>query len=112
MLFDSKLKKALKRALQNPSTAAEAIAEVSDETVSTPAEAELVVQVLKLFPLPPSAKQERVFTSPLHHVAGWMQGAEDEKVRAVFKRLAAPELLRLFDDGARSAAGNDDIFLR
>lgn len=40
MLFDSKLKSALKQALRNPSSAAEAIQEVCDETVSTAAEAE------------------------------------------------------------------------
>ncbi len=112
MLFDTKLKKALKRAIQRPGTAADEIQQVSSETVSTAAEAELVVQLLKLFPLPGSDRNERVFTSPLHHVVAWMQGAEDEQVRAVFKAFGAPELLRLFDDGIRSAEGKDDIFVK
>jgi hypothetical protein len=112
MLHDSKLKSALKRALQNPSTAADAIKEVSSETVSTPAEAELVVQVLKLFPLPAVNRESPVFRSGLHEVVAWMQEAEDEKVTAVFRRFGAPELLRLFDDCLRSAAGTDDVFLK
>jgi hypothetical protein len=109
---DSKLKSALKRALLSPSTAAEAIQEVSSETIGTPGEAELVVQVLKLFPLPASNQKARVFRSALHDVVGWMQSAEGEKVTAVFKRFGAPELLRIFDDGVRSAADQDDVFLK
>lgn len=110
MLFDSKLKSALKQALRNPSSAAEAIQKVCDETVSTPAEAELLVQVLTLFPLPEASLQAHVLRPALHRVVAWMQEAEDDEVRAVFKRLGAPELLRVFDDGIRSAAP-DDVFL-
>ncbi len=110
MMFDSKLEKALKRALQHPTTTADAIEEVSDEEVRSAAEAALVVQVLKLLPLAPPADGKRAITSPLHRIVGWMQDAKDEKVRSVFKRAGAPELLRAFDDGVQAAAGQPDLF--
>jgi hypothetical protein len=98
VLFGSKLKSALKKALADPAAAAEILHDVSREQVTTVSEAELVVQVLKLFPLPSGSESERVAGSVLHDVIAWMQRVDDEKAVSVFKRFGAPELLRVFDD--------------
>lgn len=106
MLFASKLKKKLSQALEGKLDLASAIDDLSDETVSSAAEAELVVQALRRFPIAPDDSEFRV-RSPLGIVIGWFQAAEDEKAIAVFKRLGAPELLRVYDRSLEVAAVQD-----
>src|SRR5690349_13166413 len=110
MIFDSKLKKALKSALNDPSSAAQAIRDVAKERVRSAAEADLVVQMLRLFPLPPGADDNRTVGSALHDVAAWMQNVEGDKATAVFKQRGAPELLRVFDDAMASVRQDDDSY--
>jgi hypothetical protein len=105
--FDSKLEKALKRGLRDPAKLADAIAGVDREVVRTASEAELVVQVLRRFPLPAPAGKTRLFGSPLHDVTAWLQGAEGDAAVAVLERWAMPELLRILDaslDGVSDVA--------
>ena len=109
MLFGSNLKKALNAALKDHSAAAEAIERVSKDQVQSAAEAELVVQVLKLFPLS-QEEGARTVGSPLHDVVAWMQGVEDDKATAVFKRLGGPELARVFDRAEPLLTELEDTF--
>ncbi len=104
-MFGSKLTKALTAALQDPTSAAEKIQSVSKEKVRTAGEAELVAQVLTLFPLPPGASAKRaVGVCLLHDVVAWFQGAEAEEAVAVFRQRGAAELLRIFDEAMARAS--------
>ena len=103
-MFGSKLTKALTAALQDPTSAAEKIQSVSKEKVRTAGEAELVAQVLTLFPLPPGASAKRAVGSALHDVVAWFQGAEAEEAVAVFRQRGAAELLRIFDEAMARAS--------
>jgi hypothetical protein len=106
-MAESKLTSVLTAALQDPNSAGDRIQSVSDETAGTASEAELVVQVLKLFPLLPGSSAERFVGSPLHDVVAWMQGTEAEEAVAVFRESGAPELLRIFDETMRIASPED-----
>jgi hypothetical protein len=117
-MAESKLTSALIAALKDPSAAAASIRSVSREAIKTAAEAELVVRLLKLFPLPPSASAQPTAGSSLHTVVGWMQGAKDKQAIAVLREHGAPELLRIFDEmmpvalpGVNSSAQKDLLFL-
>jgi hypothetical protein len=97
MSLATKLKHGLEKALEDPRQAAAALREVNLEQVESTAEAELVVKVLALFPLPPEVEAEWTGVgSLLHDLVAWFQNAADADIRAVFKR-GAPELVRVFD---------------
>lgn len=114
-MAESKLTSALTAALKDPMSAGDRIREVAKEATKTAGEAELIVRLLKLFPLPTDSSAKRVVGSPLHDVLAWMQGAKDEEAVAVFRGLGAPELLRIFDETMRVASPdnqfrtNDDL---
>src|SRR5580698_5518756 len=113
-MAESKLTRALMAVLGDPGSAEERVQEVSREAIETAGQAELIVQLLKLFPLPPNPSAERAFSSPLHCVLAWMQGTRDEGARSVFRDLGAPGLLRILDESIRVAApdtsrANDDL---
>ena len=118
-MAESKLTSALIEALEDPKSVEERIQAVSREEITNAREAELVVRLLKLFPLPPDAsRKKRAVGSPLHDVLAWMQGARDEEARAVFRERGGPELLRIFDESMQAAppdnnarAKNDMPFL-
>lgn len=96
-MAESKLTSALIAALDDPKSAGDRIRDVSKEAAKTAGDAELIVRLLKLFPLPPDSSAERAVGSPLHDVLGWMQEAQGGEAVAVFRELGAPELLRIFD---------------
>lgn len=103
----SKLTSALIAALGESASAGDRIRDVSKESIKTADEAELVVRLLKLFPLPPHSYAARAVGSPLHDVLAWMQGGKDKDVVAVFRELGGPELLRIFDETIRVAPADD-----
>jgi hypothetical protein len=108
-MLGSKLTKALTAALQDPTSVGDRIRSVSGEQVRTAAEAELIVRVLKLFPLPSGSSARRVVGSPLHDVVAWIQGAEAEEAVAVFRQFGAPELLRVVDETMGAASCEDAL---
>ena len=96
--LSSKLNEAARAVSSDPSAAVEAIRSVARETLRTAEEAEAVVQLLRLWPLPPGVDTGQVVGSPLHDLVAWMQGVEGAEAAAVFKRFGAPELVRIVDD--------------
>lgn len=106
-MAESKLTSALTAALDDPKSAGDRIREVSKEAIKTRGEAELVVRVLKLFPLPPNPSAKRAVGSPLHDVLAWMQGAKGAEAIAVFREEGGAELLRTFDETLRQAHSDD-----
>jgi hypothetical protein len=110
-MAESKLTSALIAALEDPKSAGDRIQDVSQEAAKSAGEAELIVRLLKLFPLPPGSSAERAVGSPLRDVLVWMQGAkdEDEEAVAVFRELGAPELLRIFDEMIRLASPDNQL---
>ncbi len=96
MRLVSRLERALKKAVKDPSRAAQRLDSVADEEVRSAAEAEMVVQLLTTWPLP--EQQGDVFGSALHELVGFMQGPANEDTLRVFRERGAPELLRIFDD--------------
>jgi hypothetical protein len=103
-MAESKLTSALIAALEDPKSAEDRIQAVSREEIKNAGEAELVVRLLKLFPLSPDANaKKRAVGSPLHDVLAWMQGARDEEARAVFREHGGPQLLRIFDESIQVA---------
>lgn len=107
MADESKLAAALREALAAPTGAAKAIRGAARERVRTVDEAELVVRVLERMPLAPSDGDELVIGSPLNDVLGWLQSVEGAPARAVLRRAAAPELLRIFDVSEPTLADAD-----
>ena len=103
-------KKPCGSALSDTSGAARAIRSVSKERVRSAPEAELVVRVLRLFPLSPRTGEDDRIGSPLHDVVAWLQSVEDDKARAVFERFGAPELVRIFDDAESGLREGEDTF--
>ena len=93
----SRLEHHLKLALDGDANVARLIAEVSGDRVSSAVEAELVVRVLRRFPLLFEEENPLRIESPLHDILMWMQTAASPGGMAVFKRLGSPELVRLFD---------------
>ena len=108
-MAESKLTSALIAALEDPKSAGDRIRDVAKEATKTAGEAELIVRLLKLFPLPPDSYAERVVGSPLHDVLAWMQEAKNEEAVAVFRELGAPELLRIFDETMRVASPDNQL---
>lgn len=94
-MFGSKLKRALRKATKQPEQLEALLDPVSDEDVRTAGEAELVVQLLSLFPRPQPAD---AISSALHQLTAYMQGTDSDEARAVFRNMGAPALLRVFDD--------------
>jgi hypothetical protein len=108
-MAESKLTSALIAALGDPKSAGDRIREVSKEAPKTSAEAELIVRLLKIFPLSPEPSVKRAVGSPLHDVLAWMQGTEDEEAKAVLREFGAPELLRIFDETIRVASPDNQL---
>jgi hypothetical protein len=108
-MAESKLTSALTAALQDAKSAGDKIQSVSKEAVRTASEAELIVRVLKLFPLTPGSSGKRVVGSPLYDVVVWMQGTEAEEAVAVFRKSGTPELLCVFDEMLGAASFEDRL---
>ena len=115
-MAESKLTSALKAALDDPKSAGDRIREVPREAVSTREETELVVQLLRQFPLSSDSSAKRAIGSALHSVAALFQRADGKEVTALLREQGCPELLRIFDVEMRKAppekkSQNDLLFL-
>lgn len=106
-MAENKLTSALIAALGNPNSAGDRIRSVSKEEITTGAEAELVVRLLKLFPLSPDSSAKRVAGTPLRDVLAWMQKTKIKEATTVFRELGGPELLRIFDETIRATIPDD-----
>jgi len=102
-MVESKLTSELIAALADPGSAEDRIRKVSREAIETAGEAELVIRLLKLFPLLPGSTSKRAVGSPLRDVLGLMQKTRDKEAIAVLREPGRPELLRIFDVTLRAA---------
>ncbi|WP_109489230.1 hypothetical protein [Occallatibacter savannae] len=96
-MAESALAGALTAALEDPESAEKKIREVSMEPVVTVKEAELVVRLLRMFPLSADSAAKRAVGSSLRDVIGMMQRPKGEEAVKLLREAGCPELLRIFD---------------
>ena len=108
-MAESKLTSALIAVLGDPGSAEERIQEVSREAIETAGQAELIVELLKVFPLSPNSAPKRAVGSPLRDLLALMQKTKDKEAIALLRELGGPEVLRIFDETLRVATPDNKL---